>query len=241
MKASYVTTAFIYHFNRNKLMNVNTRRPYLRHHTQQHCHSQHTVTKQSVHEGSCCWWSSLRLFSNLCGMLSATSGAVCSLAQFLRPLTFIKIQSVMSQADFSVNILHQKCFTFLLPASHFQTHTHTSPPTSLSPLFFPLLPLFPAVWWPEFTQLHTSWVEKKYITLAVYKSDSSWGFCTNGTDLSWWYVILLLFLQAAASLHDQLQKVADLRKKGLVLCRYTSTITILPNLKHFWMRNFNQI
>lgn len=54
-------------------------------------------------------------------------------------LTFIEIRTVMSQADFSVNIRHQKCFSFLLPASHFQTraHTHTQTSTHKSfPSFF---------------------------------------------------------------------------------------------------------
>lgn len=53
--------------------------------------------------------------------------------------TFIEIRSVMSPADFSVNILHHKCFSFLLPDSHFQTraHTHTHLHPQVFPLFFP--------------------------------------------------------------------------------------------------------
>lgn len=50
--------------------------------------------------------------------------------KWMRLLTFIEIQTVMSQADFSVNILHQKCFSFLLPASHSQTRAHTHTHTS---------------------------------------------------------------------------------------------------------------
>lgn len=113
---------------------------------------------------------------------------------------------------------HSPSEMFYIPPPCFplpDTHTHISTHESF-PSFFPSPSSLSSrvVPW-VYTASHELRGEK-YITLAVYKSDSSRGFCANGADLSWWYVILLLFLQAAASLHDQLQKVADLRIKGPV-------------------------
>lgn len=79
----------------------------------------------------------------------------------------------MSRADYRVNIhwtgiRNVSHSSPLLPISTLR-HTHTSTLHS-SPLFFPLLPLFPVLWCFRFAQLNMSWEEKN--TLARLSTPS---------------------------------------------------------------------
>lgn len=74
------------------------------------------------------------------GAFSVRLPSAAASCTWRRLLTFIEIQTVMSQADLSVNILHQKCFSFLLLASRFHTHIHTHLHPRVFPLFFPSSP-----------------------------------------------------------------------------------------------------
>lgn len=95
------------------------------------------------------------------------SAARCT---WMRLLTFIEIQTVMSQADLSVNIRHQKCFSFLLPASRFQTRAHTHLHPQVFPLsFFLLSLLFSTVWCWEFGQFHHSQERKVHKKHSITK------------------------------------------------------------------------
>lgn len=85
-----------------------------------------------------------------------TGAAVCSLLIFA-PADIYKVWTLMSQADYSVNsrwtgIRNVSHTSSLLSTSR---HTPTSTPESF-PSSFALLPLFPVLWRPKFTQLNTS-------------------------------------------------------------------------------------